>query len=116
MTSTKRLRSEASAGAVKSTSSKPQGEIYEKWKKKRHREIGSEYGVGGEDDGGGNRGSPNFKHNSKVKSELRNSSEIRKLKSTRENNKVKNRKRDSSSGGKGKRGGSGKGKRGNGRN
>jgi len=87
-----------------------QGEIYEKWKKKRHREIGSEYGGGGDDESGNNR-SPNFKYNSKVKSELRSSTEIRKLKSTRENNKVKNRKRDSASG----KGGGGKGGKGGGK-
>lgn len=69
--------------------------MYEKWKKKRRREIGSDSGGGDEGDG---RGMPNFRHNSKVKSELRSSAEIRKLKSTRENNKVKNRKKDSGKG------------------
>ena len=59
--------------------------MYEKWKKKTRREVGSE---GGEESA--YRAGPNIKVNSKVKDELRTGAQIRSIKSTKDNMKVKN--------------------------
>jgi hypothetical protein len=83
----KRLRSES--GAPVQMSKAPQGEMYEKWKKKTKREI-SMPGMGDEDD----RPRPNFKFNSKVKDELRSSKDIKKMKDERANLKLKNMSKD----------------------
>ena len=67
--------------------------MYEKWKKKRKREINTNFDH--DDDGVGpgrtdTRNGPNFRHNTKIKSELRDVSQIRKLREERDNKKVKN--------------------------
>jgi hypothetical protein len=68
--------------------------MYEKWKKKRKLEINSTSGYD-DDNGVGNSQksstkNPNFRHNSKIKSELRDVSEIRKIRDSRDKNKMKN--------------------------
>lgn len=62
--------------------------MYEKWKKKTRREIG------GNDDDGAQRPGPNVKVNHKVRDELRSADDIRNLKSTKDNMKLKNMKKD----------------------
>ena len=74
--------------------------MYEKWKKKRKSEIGNGYddhhnnsSIGSPNTsstGVGNDKNPNFRHNTKIKSELRDVQEIRKLRDSRDKNKVKN--------------------------
>ncbi len=83
----KRMRTES--GVVIKSSGKPAGELYEKWKKKSHRQVG---GLGGEDDD--DRPRPNVKVNRHVKDELRTAVDIRKGKKSSENNKLKNMKKD----------------------
>eukprot|EP01034_Spumella_vulgaris_P022841 gene22841-29015_t len=86
----KRMRTES--GVIVKGSSKPQGELYEKWKKKSHREIGGfSTGENGDDD---DRPRPNVKVNRHVKDELRGGDDIRKSKKTSADNKVKNMKKD----------------------
>jgi hypothetical protein len=65
----------------------PTGEIYNKWVKKSHREVG-----GFEDDDSSSR--PSFKYNSKVPDELRNAQQVKKLKAAKDNNKLKNMAKD----------------------
>jgi hypothetical protein len=65
--------------------------MYEKWKKKSRKEIG---GVAMEDNDVATRPNPNYRVNTKVKNELRNVVEIKKLQKSRENNKFKNMKKD----------------------
>jgi hypothetical protein len=100
-TGVKRIRSES--GAVTTQSKKPRGEMYEKWKKKTHREIG---GAGADESDlprrrGSQRGKngfeqergvqrPKFSFNKGVKDELRSAAEIRKLQKTKEKSKLKN--------------------------
>ena len=70
--------------------------MYEKWKKKRRREIslGTGHDMVPDRAGGGDDAGPNFKYNTKVKSELKNSNEIRKVRDRRDKNKTKNMKKD----------------------
>lgn len=82
----KRMRSET--GVVSKKSALPQGEMYEKWKKRTRREVGGS----GED--GDYRPMPNVKVNHKVKDEIRSAEQIRSLKATKDNMKVKNMKKD----------------------
>jgi hypothetical protein len=80
----KRMRSES--GVVMKSSNKEQGEMYERWKKKRKLEINTE-------DSGKDvdyRKRPNFRINTSVKDELRNPNQIRKIVKERENMKLKN--------------------------
>eukprot|EP00605_Chrysophyceae_sp_TOSAG23-4_P002350 GSChrysophyteH1.ASY1.ANO1.2598.1 assembled CDS len=83
-----------SGGAGKGKSSKPAGEIYNKWTKKTHREIntfkvmsdiGTDYGNGAD-----GRPIPKFKHNLDVPSELKTEEQIRKAKKEHENLRIKN--------------------------
>lgn len=83
----KRMRTES--GVIVKGSSRPQGEMYEKWKKKSHREIGGLSAV--EDD---DRPRPNVRVNRHVREELRSAQDIRKGKKSAENNKMKNMKKD----------------------
>lgn len=78
------MRSES--GVMVRASSKEQGEMYEKWKKKRKREINSE------DDGHDidYRKRPNFRINAHVKDELRTPGQIKKIVKQRDNLKLKN--------------------------
>jgi hypothetical protein len=80
----KRMRSES--GVMVRASSKEQGEMYEKWKKKRKREINTE------DDGHDidYRKRPKFRINAHVKDELRTPGQIKKIVKQRENLKLKN--------------------------
>lgn len=79
----KRIRSES---GISQASTRPQGELYEKWKKKSKREIQT----GNTDDDDDLRNRPNFKVNRNVKEELRSATEIRKLHQTKSKNKLKN--------------------------
>jgi ATP-dependent RNA helicase DDX54/DBP10 len=79
----KRLRTES--GVLIKGSSLPQGEMYEKWKKKSRSEI-SLPGTGEIDD----RPRPKFRHNAKVKDELKTAEDIRKSTKQKDNNKSKN--------------------------
>jgi hypothetical protein len=63
--------------------------MYEKWKKKKRKSI--ETGISGDGDDG--RPSPNFKHNSKLSSELRDTQAIKKIRQERDRNKLKNMKK-----------------------
>jgi len=85
----KRIRSEN--GFISKKSATPQGEMYEKWKKRTRREIG---GAADDEPKNAQRGMPNMKVNSKVKDELRSVADIRKFKDTKDNNKLKNTKKD----------------------
>ncbi len=78
------MRSES--GVMVRASNKEQGEMYEKWKKKRKREINSE------DDGHDidYRKRPNFRVNAHVKDELRSPGQIKKIVKQRDNLKLKN--------------------------
>ena len=60
--------------------------MYEAWKKKSKKEI-SLPGTGVEID---TRARPNMKYNSHVKDELRSAGDIRKMRATRDDNKLKN--------------------------
>lgn len=83
------------SGVVIKGSSRPQGEMYEKWKKRTRKEVGG--GVAGVVDFGNDyddRPRPNVKVNQKVKDELRSAQDIRKAKSIKDNNKQKNMKKD----------------------
>lgn len=80
----KRIRTES--GIMIKGSSLPQGEMYEKWKKKTKREV-SMAGLGSDDD---DRPRPSFKHNTKVPDEIRSAHEVRKLKANKTNLKMKN--------------------------
>jgi hypothetical protein len=86
--SAKRIRTET--GSIISTSAKPQGEMYEAWKKKTKREV-SIPGQGIEID---DRPRPNVKYNAHVKDELRSAGEIRKVKTKRDDNRLKNMNKD----------------------
>ena len=88
MSAAKKIRTEV-GGSLKS--SRPQGEMYEKWKKKQRREISS----GGflSEDGPSSSEGPKFRHNTKVKSELRGAGEIKKLHQKREADRMKNMKK-----------------------
>jgi len=90
----KKARSEGTSGG-QSKSAKPVGDMYKAWAKKTHREIntfkvmadiGSD-SVGHHDDG---LPVPKFKHNLDVPSELKNEQQIRKVKKTVDNAKMKN--------------------------
>ena len=83
----KRIRTES---GVTQTSSRPQGELYEKWKKKSKREINT----GNTDDDDDFRNRPNFKVNTNVKDELRSATDIRKLHNQKSKNKLKNMEKD----------------------
>jgi ATP-dependent RNA helicase DDX54/DBP10 len=83
----KRIRTES---GVTQTSSRPQGELYEKWKKKSKREINT----GNTDDDDDFRNRPNFKVNRNVKDELRSATDIRKLHQVKSKNKLKNMEKD----------------------
>lgn len=83
----KRMRTET--GIVSKKSALPQGEMYEKWKKRTHKEIG-----GNDPDAGPSRAGPNMKVNSKVRDEIRSASEIRAIKEGKDNMKLKNMKKD----------------------
>jgi hypothetical protein len=89
--SSKRIRTET--GAIRSSSSKPQGEMYETWKKKTKREI-SLPGAGADLDQDASRPRPNVKYNAHVKDELRSAGEIRQIKAKRDDNKLKNMSKD----------------------
>lgn len=83
----KRMRTET--GIISKKSALPQGEMYEKWKKRTHKEIG-----GNDPDAGTTRMGPNVKVNTKVRDELRSATEIRSLKAGKDNMKLKNMKKD----------------------
>lgn len=86
----KRMRSESGVGMTR-TSNKPQGEMYEKWKKRTKREIGD---LNPETDHGNSLRGPNVKVNKNVKDELRNIQDLRKLKRDKADKKLKNMKKD----------------------
>jgi ATP-dependent RNA helicase DDX54/DBP10 len=80
-----KIRSES--GVMRhSKSSKPQGEMYNDWKKKTRREV-SIAGTGDEDYG---QPKPNWRHNRKVPEELKNAQQIRKAHKEKDNMKLKN--------------------------
>lgn len=89
------MRSESGASSMHA-SARPQGELYEKWKLKRRREINDD--VSGEDDGNSAEKkdyrkvhkTPRLRVNSDVKEELRSKDQIKKLAKKRENLKLKN--------------------------
>lgn len=83
----KRIRSES---GVTHASTRPQGELYEKWKKKSKREITT----GNTDDDDDLRNRPNFKFNKNVKDELRSAADVRKLHQVKSKNKLKNMEKD----------------------
>lgn len=90
----KRVRSET---GIMASSKHKQGEMYEKWKKKSHREVG---GFASEDseDRYDNKPKPNVRVNTHVKEELRNKEQLQKLHKIRSKNALKNmpkEKRDS---------------------
>ena len=64
--------------------------MYSKWKKKTRREID----FTGADDNAQNRPNPNFKHNTKVPSELRSAQQIKVIRKERDKSKVKNMSKD----------------------
>jgi ATP-dependent RNA helicase DDX54/DBP10 len=78
----KRVRSES--GVVASSKKKPVGDMYDRWKKKSHREVG------GISTDGDNSPRPNFKSNRHVKDELRGPAELAKLQKKKSNIKMKN--------------------------
>jgi ATP-dependent RNA helicase DDX54/DBP10 len=80
----KRIRTES--GTVVRGSSAPAGELYAKWKKKTRREIS----VSGEDEGP----RPRAAVNNGVRSELRGADEIRRMKRSKDDVKLKNMRRD----------------------
>ena len=61
--------------------------MYEKWKKKSHREIGV---VSFDDDDDDDRPRPNFKVNRHVKDEIKSPQELKKLNKSKQNIKLKN--------------------------
>merc|ERR1712146_95889 len=79
----KRVRTESGVSSSNQSSKKAAGELYAKWQKKTRREVG-----GFETEHDGPR--PNFKVNSKVPDELRNTQQIRKIQKKREDMKLKN--------------------------
>lgn len=80
-----KIRSES--GVMRhSKSSKPQGEMYNDWKKKTRREV-TIAGTGDEDYG---QPKPNWRHNRKVPEELKNAQQIRKAHKEKDNMKLKN--------------------------
>lgn len=81
----KRVRTES--GVVGKKSNLPAGEMYAKWMKKTHREIG-----GFEDEGDSKR--PNVKVNRKVPDELKNAQQLKKLREVKDNNALKNMAKD----------------------
>eukprot|EP01036_Dinobryon_divergens_P022559 gene22559-30824_t len=100
MASNKRLRSESGIVAGGQSKKTTKGEMYEKWKKKSHKEIGGE---AAEDDHsfGPSRSSPSsgklhtvprfkMKNQQGVRDELRSAAEIRKLQKEKSNQKMKN--------------------------
>lgn len=87
-TGVKKLRTEQ--GVVLSKSSKPQGEMYNTWKKKTRREVH----LPGTGDDRDDRPRPNFKVNTHVPDELKTTHQIRKNKKERENMMLKNMKKD----------------------
>lgn len=86
MSESKKIRSETGTRSKSSQKQVP-GAMYESWKKKRRMEIDST------GDGEIVQNNPNFRYNTKVKSELRDSNQIRKAKTTRKENLVKNAKK-----------------------
>ena len=89
----KRLRTES--GVLIKGSSLPQGEMYEKWKKKSKREINNDSTMGGNnDDADDDRPRPNFKVNTNVKDELKSAPEIRKSRKQKDKLKLKNMEKD----------------------
>eukprot|EP00602_Paraphysomonas_sp_CaronLab_P001583 CAMPEP_0185030076 /NCGR_PEP_ID=MMETSP1103-20130426/16815_1 /TAXON_ID=36769 /ORGANISM="Paraphysomonas bandaiensis, Strain Caron Lab Isolate" /LENGTH=762 /DNA_ID=CAMNT_0027565051 /DNA_START=427 /DNA_END=2715 /DNA_ORIENTATION=+ len=87
----KKVRTES--GVVLSKSAKPQGEMYNTWKKKTKREV-SLAGTGDDDDDTYNRPKPNFRFNRKVPDEIRNAHQIRKIQNKRSDMKLKNMKKE----------------------
>jgi ATP-dependent RNA helicase DDX54/DBP10 len=84
-----KIRSES--GVMRhSKSSKPQGEMYNDWKKKTRREV-SIAGTGDEDYG---QPKPNWRVNRKVPEELKNAQQIRKAHKEKDNMKMKNMSKD----------------------
>ena len=83
----KRMRTET--GIISKKSVLPQGEMYEKWKKKTHKEIG-----GHDPDANFSCAGPNVKVNSKVHDELRSATEMKQIKAGKDNMKLKNMKKD----------------------
>lgn len=80
-----KIRSES--GVMRhSKSNKPQGEMYNDWKKKTRREV-SIAGTGDEDYG---QPKPNWRHNRNVPEELKNAQQIRKAHKDKDNMKLKN--------------------------
>lgn len=80
-----KIRSES--GVMRhSKSSKPQGEMYNDWKKKTRREV-SIAGTGDEDYG---QPKPNWRVNRKVPEELKNAQQIRKAQKAKDDMKLKN--------------------------
>jgi len=89
----KRLRTES--GVLIKGSSLPQGEMYEKWKKKSKREINNDSAMGGNnDDADDDRPRPSFKVNTNVKDELKSAHEIRKSRKQKDKVKLKNMEKD----------------------
>mmetsp|Transcript_8109 Transcript_8109/g.8636 ORF Transcript_8109/g.8636 Transcript_8109/m.8636 type:complete len:235 (-) Transcript_8109:43-747(-) len=84
----KKIRTET--GVVISKSNKPQGELYENWKKRTKKEV-TLAGTGDEED---DRPRPNFKFNTHIPRETRNVHEIRKLHQKKSQDKLKNMKKD----------------------
>jgi ATP-dependent RNA helicase DDX54/DBP10 len=86
----KRQKMELGNGKMVTTSARPQGEMYEQWKKKSKREVS----LAGTADEVDERPRPNFRYNTKVPDELRSANDIRKLAKNRDDNKLKNMKKD----------------------
>lgn len=63
--------------------------MYEKWKKRTHKEVG-----GIDPDSTFTRGGPNVKVNSTVRDELRSAREMKTIKAGKDNMKLKNMKKD----------------------
>eukprot|EP00595_Chromulina_sp_UTEXLB2642_P000652 CAMPEP_0196768594 /NCGR_PEP_ID=MMETSP1095-20130614/42974_1 /TAXON_ID=96789 ORGANISM="Chromulina nebulosa, Strain UTEXLB2642" /NCGR_SAMPLE_ID=MMETSP1095 /ASSEMBLY_ACC=CAM_ASM_000446 /LENGTH=207 /DNA_ID=CAMNT_0042138469 /DNA_START=2002 /DNA_END=2622 /DNA_ORIENTATION=+ len=87
---TKRLRSES---GILVSSNKKKGEMYEKWKKKNHREIGVYNGVDN-DDNYDNKPKPRYKVNNDIKNELKTIEQIKKEKNIKDKNAIKNLSKD----------------------
>lgn len=92
--SKKRIRTET--GVIAKTSNRPQGELYDKWKKKSRKEIGTI--AMDEDDRGDDhrhsRPSPNVKVNRHVKDEVRSHQELKKLHKQKSEMAMKNMRKD----------------------
>jgi ATP-dependent RNA helicase DDX54/DBP10 len=88
----KRIRTESGV-TLGRTSKQPAGEMYEKWKKKSRREI-EIAGTSEVVDFTSTQPRPNFKHNSKVPSELKSVQEIKSNRKKKQSQTLKNMSKD----------------------